>query len=544
MIKNTAKKYWHLVILALLVVLVYHRAYFAQFVLWDDDALIMNNGTLKMPLWQALETAFSVYYHGDYFPLTLMSYWTDVYFFGESAQAMHLINLALQVFNVSLLYIFLKKLTKSETTALIICLFYGFHPLQTESVMWISERKSLISALYTFASLIFYLESYSENKIRRRWMLAGAILFFILASLSKATSILLPVLFVVLDFYMIKKNRKRILIRATPSVIAGTFLMYMRVAAYSASVGDAAGSFFSINRVVNIPTMALNAIGFYIQKFFMPIGLSALYTNYELNTKTVVVSILTLVFLSAVSFLIWKSKKLTPLFFMLWFILFLLPVLQIFPRINYVNDRYMYLPIIGFVGMIITLLPEEWIKFLDRTKSQLVTILAATALMAWPSYSASEVWVSNRSLWLNVIKNFPTSAIARNNLGLDYQAAMQYELAIDQYTTIIRYSIEEQHKLLAYNNLANIYADPKYSGFDYEKSIQLLTEGLTKVRRMRDSYEMRANLGIAYKKTSRVELAKGVFLGLLKDLQAEPDYRFQWLVPIIKRHLETVNDPR
>ncbi len=534
------KKYWPMFILPLLVLAVYHRAFFAEFVLWDDDALIMNNSTLKMPFWEALETAFSIYYHGDYFPLTLMSYWTDFQLFGLDPQPMHIINLVLQMLNVGLLYWFLRKLTQSDAVSLMVCLFYAIHPLQTESVMWISERKSLISAFYTLISLNLYLESYDESKTKRRTMLGLSILFFVLASLTKATSILLPALFVVLDFYKINGDKKRLLLRALPSVLSGAFLMYMRIAAYSASVGNSAGSFFSTNRIIHIPTMALNAIGFYIEKFFWPAGLSALYYNYDLNTKTIVVSILTGILLLVAGYYIWKSKKLAPLFFFLWFILFLLPVLQIFPRINYVNDRYMYLPIIGFVGTILTLLPSRFIMRLESLKVKVVVTVVLTALMAWPSYTASQVWEKNRSLWQNVIAHFPTSVIARNNLGLDFQTAGQYDLAVEQFSTILRYSIDGTNKLLAYNNLANIFAETRYAGHDLEKTIKLLTEGLSKVTRLRDSYEMRANLGIAYKKTKRPEEARAVFNAILRDLQTEPDYRFQWLVPIIKAHLASV----
>ncbi len=532
------KKWWPVLFLPLLVCVVYHRAYYAQFVLWDDDALIMNNAMLNMPLWGALTTAFTIYYHGDYFPLTLMSYWTDIQLFGVNARAMHLENLFLQALNVSLLYVFLKKITESHIIALVTSLFYAIHPLQTETVMWISERKSLISAFFTFASLNFYLESYSTLEKKRRVFLGLAVLFYVLAGLAKATSILLPGLFILIDFYKIPGNRKRQIFRALPSLLCAAGLIFMRITAYSVSVGNVAGDLFSFERILNIPTMSLNAIGFYLQKFFVPRHLAALYINYELTDVVIVWSIAVFVLLAVLAFLIKKQRDLSSKFFFLWFILFLIPVLQIFPRINYVNDRYMYLPIIGFVATLLCLFSAKWISAMIRYQVWIVIILALA--LGIPSYGLSKVWETNENLWLNVIENYPGSVIAHNNLGLDYQDKGQFEKAIKHYTTILGYSVNDKTKLLAYNNLANVYSDPRFLGRDFNRTIALLKEGLSKVARMRDSYEMRANLAITYKKTKQFEMARVFFQDLLKDLKNEPDYRFQWLVPIIQTHMDTL----
>jgi hypothetical protein len=114
--------------LVLLTLFVFRRAYFANYVLWDDDALIFNNIILKMPFAEALKTSFTNFYHGDYFPLTLMSYWADFQIFGMNAGMQHLINLLLQVSNVVLLVMFLRRYTKDSVFVVLAAVGFAIHP--------------------------------------------------------------------------------------------------------------------------------------------------------------------------------------------------------------------------------------------------------------------------------------------------------------------------------------------------------------------------------------------------------------------------------
>lgn len=503
----------------------FQRAFFAEYVLWDDDALIFNNIMLKMPFWEALKTASTSYYHGDYFPLTLTSYWIDNALFGMNAFPQHVINWLMHLISVSLLFLFLNKFTQNKTIVYLATLAYAVHPLQTETVMWISERKSLLSSMLTFGSLWLYLKSYEEKP--KRYFVA-AWFCFVLACLAKATTVLLPVLFLAMDFWHYKKQWKTIAMRLAPMAAAAIVLSQFRVAAYAASVGFVTDTMWHTERLVHVPGMALNAIGFYMEKFFWPQGLAAMYANYLLDTKTWIVCILVVVFLVYVFWKIWKTRERDLIFFSLWFLLFLAPVLQIVPRINYVNDRYMYLPIVGFVGMLLSL---DFGKLIKKIPSRLHVKLFVSIAITWSllAMHQSEVWETNRSLWQNVIRVFPESAIAHNNLGLDYQKMEEFDKAVYHFTLILERAAEEQNRLLAYNNLANIYANPRFSGFNPEISIKLLREGISRVQRVRDSYELRINLAVNYLKANKMDLGKAELSNLLRDLNVEPDYRYNWL---------------
>lgn len=511
---------------AFLTLLTFQRAFFANYVLWDDDALIFNNIILKMPFWEALKTSFTRYYHGDYFPLTLMSYWVDIQLLGVESAGQHIVNLVLQIINVTLLVLFLYRLTENFKFVVVATLLFAVHPLQTETIMWISERKSLISGVFTLASLYFFLLS---QKGKRWTWYSLAMLCFLAACLAKATAVLLPILFIFLDFKEFGRDWKKIGVRFAPVAIIAGILSYMRYTAYSVSVAMVNESMWDSERILHIPLMALNAMGFYLTKFFWPTGFSSIYQNYFPSTAVYVTSAIIAGLLAVLGYRIWKTRDFYLAFFTLWFLLFLAPVLQIIPRINYVNDRYMYLPIIGLVGMLYYSLPwEKWVEQFSAkyVRAGGVLIIAVLCLL---SFQQSRIWESNRTLWENAIRIFPDSAIAHNNLALDYQKYEEWDRAISHYDVIIKNATEESNKLLAFNNLANIYANPRYPGFNTDKAINLLQEGIRRVRQLRESYELRTNLGLLYYKQQRFTESKQVFRAILADLDREPDFRFNWL---------------
>lgn len=528
------KQRWILLALILLVFFTFQRALFADYVLWDDDALVFNNIVSKQPFGAALKTAFTIYYHGDYFPLTLMSYWVDYQLFGYNAQAQHLINLGLHILNVVLLFLFLRRFTKREALVWLPALLFAIHPLQTETAMWISERKSVVSGLFTFLSLFCYIQSEKG----RKWYV-GALVAFTLACLAKTTSILLPFLFLLLDFYAYGKQWKKLILRFAPMAVVALIMMAMRYSAYAVSVAMVGDTLWSLERLSLVPLMSLNAIGFYIGKFFWPFNFAALYPNFIYNSTVIVSSIAVFVFFIFLSWRLWRTKDQELAFFSLWFVLFLAPVLQLVPRINYVNDRYMYLPIIGWVGILFLLIPSRW---LDVMPGRIVGVfsLAMIGFLSMRSFEQSKVWESNRALWENTIAHFPQSAIAHNNVALDYQKYEQYDKAVYHFDLILRQAQDPSNRILAYNNLANLFSNPKFEKYNLEMALKFLTEGLKIVGQARESYELRINLGMTLFKLNRVEEARRVFLELKRSIEVEPDFRFNWMKNLIDDYLRQI----
>lgn len=529
------KKYGAELCFLLLIPLVFCRAFFAQYVTWDDDVLILRNPLLQAPFWEALKSSFQVYYHGDYFPLTLMSYWVDYQLFGLNAQAQHLENLVLHVGAVILLYRILRSFTQNDALSFLISLIFAVHPLQMESVMWLSERKSLLAAVFMFLSLGAYLKNLRQPmKTFWYWL---SMLFFVLMALTKATGILLPLLFLLLDWHFLKNDYRRLCKRFLPlGMLAGT-LIFLRIQAYSSSATEASEILFNSERLLLVPLMALTAIGFYLKMFFFPTTYSPVYEGFQISEVPVMGLVLTLSFLILMGIYIWRRQSLFLIFCAAWFLLFLTPVLQIFPRINFVNDRYMYLPIVGLAGICLFWIQEKVPLSLRTHNFFAIASFVVAASLGLQSFARSQAFVSNRELWTQALKVVPQDMIALNNLGLDYQLAGEVDKAVDFLERVIQQPGKSSLKANAFGNLASIYSNRRYAGYNPEKALALVQEGLNQVHRIRDTYELRINGALIYKDIGKHEEAKVILTAVLEDLAKESDYKFRELKSFVAKQL-------
>ena len=122
---------------------------------WDDTKYIQNNPLITTIDLQAL---FSEYVMGNYHPLTMLTYALEYQVFGLDAGGYHVVNLALHLVNVFLVYYLVALLSRQVFIALVTAFFFGIHPLHVESVAWASELKDLLYTLFFIASLIFYVK--------------------------------------------------------------------------------------------------------------------------------------------------------------------------------------------------------------------------------------------------------------------------------------------------------------------------------------------------------------------------------------------------
>ena len=89
--------------------------------------------------------------HGEktyWHPLTWISHMLDVQWFGLNAGAHHLVNVFWHALNVALLFIVLLKLTGAPWRSAAVAALFAFHPLQVDTVAWITERKNLLSTFF------------------------------------------------------------------------------------------------------------------------------------------------------------------------------------------------------------------------------------------------------------------------------------------------------------------------------------------------------------------------------------------------------------
>ena len=182
---------------------IYGRVHAYPFIDIDDDLYVTGNpqvlGPLDLP---KVEWAFTHPFALNYDPLTFFSHSLDVRMFGLNPGRHHDINVLLHVLNALLLFWVLKRATGYTGRSFMVAALFAVHPLQVENVVWISERKTLLSAVFFLLALDAY--RWYACDPRRRCMAVVAFLYG-LGLLAKPQVITLPFVLVLWDYWPLRR---------------------------------------------------------------------------------------------------------------------------------------------------------------------------------------------------------------------------------------------------------------------------------------------------------------------------------------------------
>ena len=184
---------WQGGLIVLLVFLAYLPALRGGFI-WDDDAYVTHNPTLH-GLGGLQHMWFKVGAVPQYYPMVHTTFWLEYHLWGLNPVGYHLINMLLHGAAAILLWQVLLRLQIQG--AWLAAVIFALHPVEVESVSWITERKNVLSAVFYFAAALAYLrfvalkEPGGPNRLRWYWYL-GALVLFTAALLSKTVTCTLP----------------------------------------------------------------------------------------------------------------------------------------------------------------------------------------------------------------------------------------------------------------------------------------------------------------------------------------------------------------
>ena len=142
----------------------------------------------------AFTTTHAPYWH----PLTWLSHMLDVQLFGLKAGGHHLMNVFFHIANTLLLFLILRRMTKTLWRSAFVAALFALHPLHVESVAWVAERKDVLSTLFWMLTLGAY-AYYAERPGYRRYLLV--LVCFLLGLMSKPMLVTLPFVLLLLDFW-------------------------------------------------------------------------------------------------------------------------------------------------------------------------------------------------------------------------------------------------------------------------------------------------------------------------------------------------------
>jgi tetratricopeptide (TPR) repeat protein len=430
------------------------------FVSYDDPEYVAENKVVRQGIGSAgLRWALRNPHHGNWHPLTSLSHMLDVEVFGLEPGAMHRVNVGLHLLNVLLLFALLWRATRSCWRSAAVAALFALHPLHVESVVWISERKDVLSTALALATAHAYL-SYVRSPCARRYLLV--LLLFAAGLLAKPMLVTWPFVLLLLDVWPLRRfdsvvgaeraPRRALLVRALLEKLPLFALScILSVVALWAQRSGGALKSTELHPLGERLANAVVSYVAYLRKSVWPTDLAVLYPYPESLSGWQVVGSAALLIAVTVACLRLRRRRPHAIVGWLWYLGTLVPVIGIVQvGAQPYADRYTYIPLIGlFIAVVWGLggVVESRRRLLPAA-----AVLAGVALVALSLLASRQVavWQDSVSLYQHALRVTEKNAILYNNLGIALVDQWRYDEAIRVYAQGLAFRSDFMH-VLHYN---------------------------------------------------------------------------------------------
>ncbi|HLZ40334.1 MAG TPA: tetratricopeptide repeat protein [Candidatus Sulfotelmatobacter sp.] len=414
-------------LLIVLTLTVYKQAIHFPFINFDDDRYVTQNPQVQSGLsWQTVKWALTSTSEANWHPLTWMSHALDCQWFGLNPAGHHLTSILLHALSAVWLFLFLWSATRRMAPSFFVAAIFALHPVNVESVVWIAERKNVLSTMFFLLTLGAYVW-YAQKPDWKRYLAVASL--FVAGLASKPMLVTLPFVLLLLDYWPLRRFHGSIesgempaqqtsvgmlLIEKLPLFALSAASALVTIRAQRAAGAVIVSSFPLAVRLKN----AFYCYLLYSGKAIWPAKLAPLYPHpgYSLpNWKPVIA----LLFLAAVSALVVKFRAHRYLAVgWLWFLGTLVPVIGIVQAGNQaMADRYAYIPLIGLFVIIAWAIADA----AERLKLRLVwkTLPAVVLLAALSAVAYRQIgyWRSSLDLWGHTLRVTKNNFVAEDEFG-------------------------------------------------------------------------------------------------------------------------------
>jgi protein O-mannosyl-transferase len=493
--------------LALVVIIVYVRVFGAGFVEYDDDIHVYANPMLNPLSFESVGKFWQQAYQGLYVPLAYTILAGIALFARVPAEMVsslgraltlspvpfHVASVGFHVANVLLCYLLALRLTRHRTAALLCALVFALHPLQVESVAWISELRGLSSAFFGLAALNVFVLSRQIRDRRAavsRELLAASAMLAIFSMLCKPTAVVLPLVALAIDRVAIGTSWRQ----STVTALAGlACVLPFAFITRSVQTLFPAGASLWWQR----PFVAGDALTFYLFKTVLPINLGVEYGRTPHSVMSHGWSYLLWLLPVVLLVLCFRHRRRQPIAWLgsLIFVAFSLPTLGFVPFTFQVHstvaDRYAYLAMVGLGLVVADVVTSVGSNIAIRVASAVLVVLATL------SFNQSGYWADNAAFLHHTIEVNPDVAFAHNNLGSILLKQQRPDEAIEHFNRALelepRNAMAENNLGLALVQLGRLdEAEPHF-----RKAVELNPA----------YYKAYESLGALYLKTNRIDAA-------------------------------------
>jgi len=480
---------------------------------WDDRSLI--SGLKAEPEIVGVKEEFR--------PLRALSFYLDHFLWKDNPSGYHLTNIFLNSLAVILVFYFINFIFKNDLIAFLSSLFFAFHPVHTEAVVWIKNRTEIFCLIFYLSSFLAFFKNYYL-----------AILFFILALLSKETAATFPL---ILTLYLLFFNRK--LIKKTFPFWILAFLRFAITLIYAPKLLGTSGEVFNFIQHLWI---IFKTYSFYFYLLIFPKNLCVEWRFKIPENFLSFESLLPVLAIIVFFFLIYLFRKKKEILFLLLFLL-----LSLIPQSNifYIAGRpwaeqRLYLPSISFCILLTLLIYQLKKRFLVYFVSCLILLFYGLRTI-----TRTYEWQDEEKFWKRAISITPQSARLYLQLGNEYFLKGNYEKAKNEYKKAISLDMgfhqpyynlgiimmkEKKYKEAIPFFLKVLKLNPKFFLAHYNlglcylkmKEYLLAEKVFMKVLDLKpDNFKVYNNLGVVYKKTGRIKEAIKCFK---KAIEISPRY--------------------
>lgn len=509
---NTFKKQYKTEIIlitaiVLLILIPYWQLTDYDFINFDDELFITQNFHVNQGImWNSIRWAFSFTDITYWQPLTWLSHMVDCHFFGLNPGMHHRTNLVIHILNSMLVFTVLRIMTGAVWKSFLVAIIFGLHPVNVDSVAWISERKNVLSAFFCFMGILWYV---MYVKALKKGYYALTVLSYVFALMSKPSVLTFPFILLLLDFWPLDRFGKNrvIIMKLISEKIPLIILSCVSVIITLSRLGGTVVPVETIPMGLRISNALVSYIA-YMKMMLVPINLSVFYP-FPLHI-TPLEWMSTFICLILITILSLKYTKKNGCFFTGWF--WYLGTL--FPAIGLVQgglwpglaDRFVYIPLIGLFIVIIWGIDHYIQSFqLKKTIPIVFSMTLIVVYMVLTFYQAS-LWKNSETLFRHALHATKDNFVAHNNLGVALEESGDINNALLHYKKAITL---RPHYAEAHNNMG--------SALSKIGNIQGAEKHFREAVRLRPDFaKAHNNLGNIYAGMTRMDSAVNAYQTALK----------------------------
>ncbi len=511
-------------LISVFIAILYFNSLGNQFTNWDDG-MIYQNPSIRNLNWQGIKKIFTLERGNTYQPIRMLSYAIDYKIWKLNPLGYHITNILFYILTCIMVFFTLRELSTDlregvppdshQRVALFGAFLFAAHPVHVEAVTWLAARKEVLQGFFFFLGFYLYLKASEETERRTFYFyLSLVVLSILLAILSKPSAVIFPAVIAVYEISKREKGFKSFFKRHWVFLIILLILsaiftfVLMKVMLEAGGIKHYRGEGLLSNFLVCVYIFLHN-----IKLLLLTINYSASYSiSIALpifSAKNILLTLTgLLLFVLSLFSLRWTKVIFFSFFF---FLIALLPYLNIIPISTLLADRYVFIASFSYAFLFGILFDRLYSFKQKRFSEGFFKLLSVTILMflltchSFMTIRQNKIWENSYTLWADAVEKYPHSNPANALMGVVYM-----ELGMDQEA--MKY-LEKAVELLPYD-----YQSRNNLGIVYGRSGQrekALKELMTAISLKPDDDSIKINLSVFYQRQKEYRKSEEVLRYLI-----------------------------